>query len=55
MLLGFQVTKYNAQELRQRMGLLNRVSGTDPLHDANANLRTAITAEIISGMPAQYS
>jgi len=52
--LGFQVTKYNVQELRQRMGLLHRVRGTDALHDANANLRTAITAELVSGMPAQY-
>jgi hypothetical protein len=53
-LLGFQVTKYNVQELRQGMGLLHRVRGTDVLHDANGNLRTAITAEVVSEMPTQY-
>jgi len=36
------------------MGLLHRVWGTNALHDANTNLRTAITAELVSGMPAQY-
>jgi hypothetical protein len=53
-LLGFQVTKYNLQELQQRMGLQHRVWGTDALHNANANLQTAITAELDSGMPTQY-
>jgi len=51
---GFQVTMYNIQKLRQRMGLLNRVQGTDASHDANANLWTAITAERVSGLPAHY-
>jgi len=36
------------------MGLLQHVRGTDALLDANANLRTAITAELVSGMPAEY-
>jgi transposase InsO family protein len=36
------------------MGLLHRVQGTDALHDSNANLRTSITAELVSGMPAQH-
>jgi len=36
------------------MELLHRVWGTDALHDTNANRWTAITAEPVSGMPAQY-
>jgi hypothetical protein len=36
------------------MGLLHRVRGTDALHDDNANLQTAITTELVSGIPAQY-